>query len=131
MIVLDASAAVDHVLRLDAFERIAARLATPAETIHAPHLIDLEVAGALRRLVLRGTVDDERRQLGLHDFADLVITRYPARGLLDRIWELRANVTVFDAAYIALAEALDAPLVTTDVRLAAAPGHRAKVELLK
>lgn len=130
MIVLDASAAVDHVLRRDAFDRIAARLEVPAETIHAPHLIDLEVVGVLRRLVLQRVMTAERGEEGLRDFAALPIERYPAMGLIDRIWELRANVTVFDAAYIALAEALDAPLVTTDGRLARAPGHRARVEFL-
>jgi predicted nucleic acid-binding protein len=131
VIVLDASAAVDHVLRRDAFERIAARLEAPGENIHAPHLIDLEVAGVLRRLVLQRAASVARARAGLHDFAALAIARYPATALLERIWELRANLTVFDAAYIALAEALEAPLVTTDARLARAPGHRAEVELVE
>jgi predicted nucleic acid-binding protein len=130
MIVLDASAAVDLVLQRDAFERIAARVEASGENIHVPHLIDLEVAGVLRRLVLQRVVSATRARDGLHDFTALAVWRYPATALLERIWELRANLTVFDAAYIALAEALEAPLVTTDARLAKAPGHRADVELL-
>jgi predicted nucleic acid-binding protein len=119
------------VLRRDAFERIAARLEQSASNIHAPHLIDFEVISAMRRLVIQRSVNVERAQEGLSDFAAIAIVRYPAGGLTDRIWELRANMTVFDAAYIALAEALDAPLVTTDARLARAPGHRAEIQLVR
>lgn len=118
-------------LRRDAFEGIAARLVESASSIHAPHLIDLEVIGAMRRLVMQRSVKIQRAEEALRDFAAIAVVRYPAAGLMERIWQLRMNVTVFDAAYVALAEALDAPLVTTDAQLARAPGHRAEVELIR
>jgi len=85
----------------------------------------------MRRLVMQRSVTIERAEEALRDFAAIAIVRYPAGGLTDRIWQLRLNMTVFDAAYIALAEALDIPLVTTDARLARAPGHRAKVQVIR
>ena len=118
-------------LRRDAFEAIAARLEESASSVHAPHLIDLEVIGAMRRLVMQRSVTIERAEEALRDFAAIAIVRYPAGGLTDRIWQLRLNMTVFDAAYVALAEALDIPLVTTDARLARAPGHRARVQVIR
>lgn len=130
MIVLDASAALEVLLRSPAAARIEERIFAAGESLHAPHLIDLEVAQVLRRLAAAGAIDGERGRQALADQADLPLTRYPHDLLLPRIWELRGNATAYDAAYLALAEALAAPLVTRDARLAAAPGHRAEVEVL-
>jgi predicted nucleic acid-binding protein len=110
--------------------RVAARLFRPGETLHAPHLIDLEVAQVLRRYALAGDVDAGRGREALEDLADLPISRYPHGLFVSRIWELRRNVTAYDAAYVALAEALAAPLVTRDAALASVRTHRARVELL-
>ena len=129
MIVLDASAVVDYVLWIGAAERIAERISRTGETMHAPHLLDIEVAHALRRYALRGALSPARGTEALNDVAELRLRRYPHHPLLPRIWELRENLSAFDAAYVALAEALDAPLVTSDVALTRAPGHRARVEV--
>ena len=99
------------------------------EALHVPHLFDVEVLHALRRLTLSGLVSESRCHRALKALSDLRVTRYPHAPLVHRIWELRDNLTAYDAAYVALAEALDAPLVTTDGRLARTPGHRARVEL--
>lgn len=97
---------------------------------HAPHLLDVEVAGALRRLVAHGVLSDDRAADALLDAADLPILHYPHRALIERAWELRAHVTIQDGVYIALAELLGAPLVTCDRRLAPAGGHQATIEIL-
>ena len=98
--------------------------------MHAPHLIDVEVAQVVRRYAAAGELDAERGREALADLADFPLLRYPHDLLLQRIWELRNNLTAYDAAYVALAEVLGAPLLTRDRRLAAAPGHHAKVELV-
>ncbi len=95
--------------------------------LHSTHLIDLEVASALRRFVATGTVSVDRARQALDAFLWLAITRHAPRLLVERIWALRASFSAYDASYVALAEALDAPLVTTDARLARAGGHRATV----
>ena len=100
------------------------------ETLHAPHLLDVELAQVLRRYALAGELDAARGAQVIEDLAVFPIQRYGHEHLLPRIWMLRQNVTAYDAAYIALAEALDAPLVTRDARLARAPGHRAAVEVV-
>ena len=97
--------------------------------MHAPHLLDLEVAQALRSLERSGTLEQERAAAGLDDFQSLRVVRHTHTRLLNRAWALRQNLTVYDGIYIALAEALDAPLVTTDRRLASAPGHTAQILL--
>jgi predicted nucleic acid-binding protein len=130
LIVLDASAAVDLVLWIGSAERIAQRISRPGEMLNAPYLLDVEVAHALRRYALRGALSMARGDEALSDFADLRLRRYPHLPLLPRIWDLRANLSSFDAAYVALAEALDAPLVTSDRALARAPGHRARIEVI-
>jgi predicted nucleic acid-binding protein len=109
--------------------RIEDRLLSGGDSLHAPHLLDVEVAQVLRRYAAAGNVTSERGRQALADFGDFAIHRYPHDVLLPRIWELRHNVTAYDAAYLALAEALDAPLVTCDGRLASAPGHAADVEV--
>ncbi len=129
MIVLDASAVVDYVLWIGAAERIAQRISGTGEAMHAPYLLDIEVAHALRRYALRGALSPARGAEALIDVADLRLRRYPHVPLLPRIWELRGNLSAFDAAYVALAEALDAPLVTSDAALGRAPGHNARIEV--
>jgi predicted nucleic acid-binding protein len=100
------------------------------ETIAAPQLIDLEVTSVLRRLVLGGHLPARRAELALSDFLALPLRRAPHRALLPRCWELRDNLTTYDAAYVALAEALHVTLVTADVRLSRAPGLRCELEVL-
>ena len=118
-------------LAAGAFERIAARLATPAETLHAPHLLDVEVAHALRRLAISRAISVVRAEEALADLGAMRVRRYPHAWLLPRMWQLRSNMSAFDAAYVALAETLDASLVTADGALARAPGHAAKIELYR
>ncbi len=130
MIVVDASAALEVLLRTPAAAVVERRLFDPDETLHAPHLIDVEVAQVLRRYAATGQIDPERCRAALADLGAFSLRRYPHDFLLPRIWDLRDNLTAYDAAYVALAEALDAPLLTRDRRLAAAPGHDARVELV-
>jgi predicted nucleic acid-binding protein len=129
MIVLDASAAVDWLLQTSAGRHIEKRIYSHGETLHAPHLLDLEVTQVLRRLALQGLVSAHRADQAASDLLDLRITRYPHLVLLPRIWQLRHNFSAYDAAYIVLAEKLRAALVTRDARLASASGHAALVEL--
>lgn len=131
MIVADASAVLELLLESRAGSNIERRLLQPGEFVHAPHLLDLEIAQALRRYVLAGELSAQRGKQALTDLADLPIIRYPHDLFLSRIWALRHNVTAYDAVYLALAESLPAPLVTCDARLAAAPGHRAAIELVR
>jgi predicted nucleic acid-binding protein len=130
MIVVDASAVIEALLRTPAAAAVDARLFGPGETLHAPNLLDVEVAQVIRRYVANGDIAAKRGREALDDLADLRLRRYPHDWLLPRIWELRHNLTAYDAAYVALAEALDAPLLTRDRRLAAAAGRRARIELI-
>ncbi|HYC09072.1 MAG TPA: type II toxin-antitoxin system VapC family toxin [Steroidobacteraceae bacterium] len=130
MIVLDASAAIELVLQTERAERIAERVLHPAQHAHAPHLIDIEVTQVLRRLVQGREVAAGRAELALEDFAGLRIDRHAHRPLLRRIWALRATMTAYDGVYVALAEALAAPLLTCDEKLARAHGHTAVIELV-
>lgn len=109
--------------------RIEDRLLSRGESLHAPHLLDVEVAQVLRRYAAAGDLTSERGLEALTDLAGFPIHRYRHDALLPRIWELRHNVTAYDAVYLALAEVLPAPLVTCDGRLASAPGHSATVEV--
>jgi len=129
MIVLDASAAVDWLLQTPAGQRIEKRIYSHHETLHAPHLLDLEVTQVLRRLVEQEKVSAHRANEAVGDLLDLRITRYPHFVFLARIWQLRHNVSAYDAAYIVLAENLEAVLITRDGRLAGASGHAAAIEL--
>jgi predicted nucleic acid-binding protein len=129
VIVLDASAAVDWLLQTAAGQRIEKRIYSHNESLHTPHLLDLEVTQVLRRLVREGTVSAHRADEAIRDLLDLRITRYPHFVLLRRIWQLRHNVSAYDAAYVVLAEKLGAALVTRDGRLASASGHAAPIEL--
>jgi predicted nucleic acid-binding protein len=101
------------------------------ETLHAPHLLDLEVAQVLRRYERGGVLSARRGAEALEDLAAMRIERYPHDILLPRIWSLRGNASAYDAAYLALAEALDATLVTTDRRLAHIPGHAAHIDVVR
>jgi predicted nucleic acid-binding protein len=130
VIVIDASALVEALLRMPAAEAIRKRLFAPEQTLNAPHLLDLEVAQVLRRYSSRGQIEEERGRAALADLADFRMRRYSHDFLLPRIWELRDNLSAYDAAYVALAEMLGAPLITRDRRLAAAAGHRARIELV-
>lgn len=129
MIVLDASAALAWLLGSGTAGPISERIERPGETLHAPHLFHVEVLHALRRHALRGLLSPARGVEALEDLLDVDVALYPHAPLAVRIWELRENVTAYDAAYVALAEALDAPLITSDARLARASGHNAKVEV--
>ena len=130
MIVVDASAVVEILLATPNAPAVEAQLFRPGQILHAPHLLDIEVAHALRRYAARGEVDEHRGRTALADLMDFPVIRYPHDPLLPRIWDLRNNLTAYDAAYVALAEALDVPLITRDRRLARAAGHRARIELV-
>lgn len=128
MIVLDASAALELLLRTPVGLEIEARILAPEESLHAPHLIDLEVLQVLRRYVLRESLDPDRAAEALNDLADLPVDRYPHEPFRERVWELRHNLTAYDAVYVALAEGLEAPLVTVDGPLTRSSGHEAHIE---
>jgi len=130
MIVLDASAALELLLRAADHPGLVARVLRSGETIAAPHLLDLEVTHVLRRFVIGGEMTAARAREAIEDHLSLDIVRYPHDGLLDRVWQLRANCTAYDAASIVLAEALNAVLITCDSRLADVPGSRAAVEVI-
>ena len=129
MIVVDASAMIEVLLVTPAAVAIEERIFDPAESLHAPHLLDLEVAQVLRRYCASGDMDADRAREALLDLDALGVIRYPHDLFLPRVWELRHNVTAYDAAYVALAEELAAPLLTRDRRLSSAPGHDAVIEL--
>jgi predicted nucleic acid-binding protein len=130
VIVVDASALLEALLRTPAAEAVERRLFDSRSTLHAPHLLDVEVAQVIRRYAANGEIDAGRGRQALADLSDFPVRRYPHDFLLPRIWDLRDNLTAYDAAYVALAEALDAPLLTRDRRLAGAVGHHARVELV-
>ena len=129
MIVVDASVIVTALADDgDDGDRVRDRLR--GERLVAPHLIDLEVVSAWRRLAAAGRLDDRRVALSMADLGALRIERAAHNPLVQRCWELRANLTVYDASYVALAEAIDAVLLTGDRRLAEAPGVRCSVEVM-
>ncbi|GAB3297485.1 PIN domain-containing protein [Epidermidibacterium keratini] len=130
MIVLDASAAVEWLLGRPAAGSIAARLADPDTAIHAPSLVGVEVTSALRGLVLARHATAERASAALSDLMGLDISLHDPTPLLPRVWALRDNLTVYDAVYVALAEILDATLLTTDARIARAMRPDAAVDVL-
>ncbi len=129
MIVLDASAAIDWLLQTAAGQEIENRIYSRGESLHAPHLLDLEIAQVLRRLVREGSVSAPRADQAIQDLLDLRVTRYPHFIFLPHIWRLRDNLSAYDAAYVALAEKLRATLVTRDSRLASASVRLARIEL--
>ena len=133
MLVIDASAAAELLLARPAAEAVAGHAAEYGLDLHAPHLIDVEVASAVRRLVVSGDARLERGVEAIADLLDLPMARYPHDILLPRIWELRENFSPYDASYVALAEALTeqgVPLLTTDARLARAVRAHTAIEVL-
>ncbi len=130
MIVIDASAAVELLLRTRRGVRVANRIAEDGGPILAPHLIDPEVMQAFRELVRARQVELPDADAALALFAKLPLRRIPHDVLWTRMWALRGNITAYDATYVVVAELSKAPLVTCDGRLSRAPGHRARIELI-
>ncbi len=130
MIVVDASALLEALLRTPAAKAVEDRLFAPRQTLHVPDLLDVEIAQVIRRYAAYGEIDAARGRAALADLADFPLRRYPHNFLLPRIWDLRNSLTAYDAAYVALAEALDTPLLTRDRRLAMAGGHHAQIALI-
>jgi predicted nucleic acid-binding protein len=130
VIVVDASVVLELLLRTPAAAAIEQRLFARSEPLHAPHLLDVEVAQVLRRYALSGAMSDHGGRLAIALLSQLPITRHEHTALLPRIWTLRKNLTAYDAAYVTLAEGLDATLLTRDERLAEAPEARRLVELI-
>jgi predicted nucleic acid-binding protein len=128
VLVVDTSAVLEALAARDPAPGLVERLARDGD-LHGPHLIDTEVLHALRRMTIGKAITEERAADARSDFAELTLVRYPHQPLSDRVWELRHNLTAYDATFVALAEALSAPLVTCDARLASAPGHAARIEL--
>lgn len=131
MIVVDASALLEFLLQTSTGTRVEARLFRDDDEVHAPHLVDVEVTQGLRRLVRAGEVSAARAAEAITDLADLGLHRHAHVDLLTRAWKLRENITAYDAMYVALAEALDAPILTCDSPLAKLPGHRARIEVIE
>jgi predicted nucleic acid-binding protein len=130
VIVVDASALLEFLLQTPLGIRVEARLFRDEDEFHSPHLLDVEVTQALRRLVRAGEVSAHRAAEAIEDLIDLDLHRHAHLDLLTRAWKLRENVTAYDAMYVALAEALDATVVTCDTPLAKASGHRARIEVI-
>lgn len=130
MIVADASAVLEALLQNPGVTAVEERLFGEGVPLHAPHLLDLEVTQVLRRLASLGQVAPLRCRDALDALRAFPLRRYSHDVLLERIWELRHNLTAYDAAYVALAEALGATLLTRDRRLATAPGHHARIGLV-
>jgi len=129
VIVLDASAVVDWLLLTPEGQQIDRRIFSSSESLHAPHLLDIEVAQVMRRLRRDRAISAQRAGEAMQDLLDARIARYPHTLVLPRVWELRYNLSAYDAAYVALAETLNAQLITRDSRLASTPGHSATIEL--
>lgn len=130
MKVIDASALVELLIGTPRGLQVAEQLEDEEESLHMPHLADVEVAHVLRRLAAAGAISDRLAEEALEDLAGLDIDRHAHDPLLERIWQLRKNVSAYDAAYVALAEVLDAPLLTCDRRLVKAPMAKAVAQLI-
>jgi predicted nucleic acid-binding protein len=128
---LKSRAALELILRTERGAKIELRALASNERLYAPPLLDLEVAQVLRRLNQLKEITTARAAEALDDYAGLLVERVVHRELLHRIWSLRDSMTAYDAAYVALAEALDAPLLTCDGKLARSPGHRARIALVQ
>lgn len=131
MIVVDASAMVEWLLQLPRAAAVERELLDSERGLHAPHLVDVEVVQVVRRLVASRIIAAARGREALDDLASLDLIRHGHDVLLPSIWRLRSNLTAYDATYVALAEVLDAPLVTLDAALAVSPGHEAEVRLIR
>jgi len=117
---LDASATIEWLFQSPAGIKIDSRTFSPSETLHVPHLLDIGVAQVLRRYVRGKTIAAQRGEEALEDLDDMPLRRYPHDFLIPRVWELRATLTAYDLVYVALAEVLDAPLLTCDGKIASA-----------
>jgi predicted nucleic acid-binding protein len=127
VLVVDASAVVELLLGGERAERVLPWFESEEGAIHAPGFLDVEVAQVLRRLVAAGVMDAARGAAAVEILQDLPVHRHPENPLLPRIWQLRQNLTAYDAAYVALAEALDCPLLTFDAGLSRVPGLEVRV----
>ena len=130
MIVLDASAVIEWLLQTPVGAKVDRRIFSRPISLHAPHLLDLEVAQVLRRYVRDKAVSAQRGQEALEDLKGLALNRYPHDFLIPRVWQLRASLTAYDAVYVALSELLEAPLLTCDGGIASASGHHAAIEVI-
>jgi predicted nucleic acid-binding protein len=130
VIVVDASVLANAIGDDQEAGRQARELLRGHQELAAPDLVDVETTAVLRRRWLAGTITDQRFEQAIDDLRDIPIARFPTLGLMHRAFELRTNVTAYDACYVALAEALDWPLCTTDRRLAHAPGPRCVMQLI-
>lgn len=130
MIVVDASVVIDLLILAERDRKLSRLFLAEAGETFAPELIDLEVTQALRRWAHRRAITEERASECIQVLQSLPIKRQPHRPLLKRIWRLRHSLSAYDAAYVALAEGLEAPLFTRDRRLAAARGNMARIELI-
>jgi predicted nucleic acid-binding protein len=130
MMVVDASAVAEVVLGFSGSAALSSRLFEPGQTLHAPHLLDVEVAHVIRRYAFIGDIDDDRGRRAIDNLVDFPIRRYPHDALLPRVWDLRGHISASDAVYVALAEALEAPLLTRDGRLAEAVQRFTRVQLV-
>jgi predicted nucleic acid-binding protein len=128
VIVADASAIVDLLLAGPGTDEVRQRLVDTGEVLICPHLLDIEVLHALRRLVRKKRLDPTRGSQALADLAGLPLLRHDHEPLLRRMWELRHSLSACDAAYVVLAETAGVPLVTRDVGLARSTGHGARIE---
>ncbi|MEZ5659405.1 MAG: type II toxin-antitoxin system VapC family toxin [Burkholderiaceae bacterium] len=131
MIVIDASALLEMLLQGPLAGQVAARVSGHVRALHVPHLVDLEICQVLRRFALRNEISVARATQALADFHQLALVRHPHFPLLQAIWSMRENATAYDASYLALAEALDATLLTCDRGLASVPGYRDRVDLVR
>jgi len=130
VIVVDASALLEFLLQTSLGARVEVRLFRDGDELHAPHLLDVEVVQGLRRLVRTGEVSSRRADEAIADLTDLDLHRHAHLDLLGRAWKLRDNLSAYDAMYVALAEAIEAPIVTCDRPLGKAPGHRTRIEVI-
>jgi predicted nucleic acid-binding protein len=130
VIVVDASALLEFLLQTSLGARVEARLFREDDELHAPHLLDVEIVQGLRRLVRTGEVSAGRADEAIADLTDLDLHRHAHLDLLGRAWKLRDNISAYDAMYVALAEAIEGPVITCDSPLAKAPGHRARIEVI-
>jgi len=128
--VVDSSAVIEWLLRTQKGSLVEARLFAKWQSLNAPHLIDVEVIQVMRRYVRERALTEAGAQGRLQSLMDLPLLRHSHTPLLHRVWELRHHLTAYDAVYLALAELLDAPLLTCDAKLATAPGHHAIVEVV-
>lgn len=131
MIVVDASALLELLLRTEKGIKVQERVLDSGESLHAPHLVDIEVIQTLRRLVILKEITAARGEQALDDHLALNIKRAEHNGLLERVWSLRDSITAYDAAYVVLAEILDSPLISCEAKLARSHGHKARIELIE